>query len=179
MFLFAVACHLNPLRVCLPTIVTNFSAVAKHFQLAYCDTIIHKNSRLHLPEVGAITSHTRDSGSAKPILLDTFFPFDPYMLPNSKHFISKYYREYHGNIEVDNEEDISSDEDEETMGEQDDSEDDTEEESDANVRNRKRNLSFSFEKTPKRRRLSSSRSSISSSGVMDFGYALSPGFKIK
>merc|ERR1712020_820404 len=129
----------------------------------------------HLPEVGAITSHTRDSGSAKPILLDTFFPFDPYMLPNSKHFISRYYREYHGNIEVDNEEDISSDEDEETMGEQDDSE----EESDAKVRNRKRNLSFSFEKTPKRRRLSSSRSSISSSGVMDFGYALSPGFKIK
>ena len=101
------------------------------------------------------------------------------MLPKSKHFISRYYREYHGNIEVDNEEDVSSDEDEETMGEQDDSEDDTEEESDANVRNRKRNLSFSFEKTPKRRRLSSSRSSISSSGVMDFGYALSPGFKIK
>ena len=62
---------------------------------------------------------------------------------------------------------------------QDDSEDDTEEGSDANVQNRKRNLSFSFEKTPKRRRLSSSRSSISSSGVMDFGYALSPGFKIK
>ena len=173
-----VTCHLNPLRFCLPTIVRNFSAVAKYFQVAYCDTIIQKNARLHLPEVGAITSHTRSSNAAKPVLLDTFFPFDPYNLSNSKHFMDLHYREYHGNIEVENEEDISSDEDEEIMGEHDDSEDDEKED----VENKRRyniiDTDACYPKTPKRRRLDSSRSSLSAGSLLDFGYALSPGFKL-
>jgi len=174
-----VTCHLNPLRFCLPTIVTNFSAVAKHFQVAYCDTIVQKNARLHLPQVGAIVSHSRSSNDAKPVLLDTFFPFDPYKLSLSKKYVEPHYREYHGNIELENEDDDSSDEEEVIMGEQDDSEDDNEEENENLKRYRRVDSDDSYVKTPKRRRLSSTRSSISTGSLVDFGYAYSPGFKLK
>ena len=173
-----VTCHLNPLRFCLPAIVRNFSAVAKHFQIAYCDTIVQKNARLHLPEVGAIASHTRSTTGTKPVLLDTFFPFDPYKLNDSKHFIDLHYREYHGHIELDNEEDMSSDEEEEIMGEQ-DSEDDNEEDDEIGTRYDKIDPDACHPKTPKRRRLSSTRSSLSTGSLMDFGYGRSPGFKAK
>ena len=36
---------LNPLRVCLPGIVKNFSNFAKNYQLAYCTSIIQRNNR--------------------------------------------------------------------------------------------------------------------------------------
>ena len=176
MFWRTVTCHLNPLRFCLPTIVRNFSAVAKHFQVAYCDTILQKNARLHLPEVSAMATHV--TSGAKPVLLDTFFPFDPYNLSKSRHFIDLYYREYHGNIELDDEEDISSDEEEEIMGEQDDSEDGNEDAKNVD-QYVKIDSKYYYAKTPKRRRLSSSRSSLSTGSVLDFEYASSPGFKRK
>lgn len=162
----------------MPAIVRNFSGVAKHFQVAYCDTIVQKNARLHLPEVGAIASHTRSTSGTKPVLLDTFFPFDPYQLSGSKHFIDLHYREYHGHIELDNEEDLSSDDDEDIMGEH-DSEDDNEEEDENGTRYDKIDPDVCYPKTPKRRRLSSTRSSLSTGSLMDFGYGLSPGFKLK
>ena len=176
-----VTCHLNPLRFCLPTIVRNFSAVAKHFQVAYCDTIIQKNARLHLPEVSAISSHaTRSTCNAKPVLLDTFFPFDPYNLNSSKHFIDLHYREYHGNIEVEEEEDVTSDEEEEIVGEQDSSEDDIEDQEAKNLElNNRTSFDHCFAKAPKRQRLSSTLSSLSNNSLQDFGYSSSPGFKRK
>ena len=178
-YFLTVTCHLNPLRFCLPTIVTNFSAVAKHFQIAYCDTIVQKNSRLHLPQVGAIVSHSRSSNESKPVILDTFFPFDPYKLSLSKKYIEPHFREYHGNIEIENEEDDSSDDEEEIMGEQDDSEDENDEENKNPKLYRRQDSDDSYAKTPKRRRLSSTRSSISTGSLVDFGYAYSPGFKLK
>ena len=61
------------------------------FQLAYCDTIIQRNSRINLPVVGNLSSAGGSAPSsaetAKPILLDSFFPFDPYRLAKSKKFI--------------------------------------------------------------------------------------------
>ena len=40
-----VTSPLNPLRVCLPGVVTNFSAIARNYQLAYCNSIIQRNNR--------------------------------------------------------------------------------------------------------------------------------------
>ena len=40
-----ITSSLNPLRLCLPGIVKNFSNLAKNCQLAYCTTIIQRNSR--------------------------------------------------------------------------------------------------------------------------------------
>jgi hypothetical protein len=58
-------------------------------QLAYCDTIIQRNSRISLPVVGNLSSSGAPLSheNAKPMLLDSFFPFDPYRLANSKVFI--------------------------------------------------------------------------------------------
>ena len=40
-----ITSSLNPLRVCLPGIVKNFSSLAKNYQLAYCTAIVQRNSR--------------------------------------------------------------------------------------------------------------------------------------
>ena len=105
-----VTCSLNPLKVCLPPVVKNFASMARHYQLAYCETVIQRNARLDLPVVGSLSSNTSVIGEAKPCLLDTFFPFDPYRLRDSKAFISNMYREYQGTLD---EEDSSEDSDEE------------------------------------------------------------------
>merc|ERR1712109_28342 len=82
-----VTCSLNPLKVCLPPVVKNFASMARHYQLAYCETVIQRNNRLNLPVVGTKASTTSVIGEAKPALLDTFFPFDPYRLEQSKNFV--------------------------------------------------------------------------------------------
>ena len=40
-----ITSSLNPLRVCLPGIVKNFSDLAKNYQLAYCTAIVQRNNR--------------------------------------------------------------------------------------------------------------------------------------
>jgi len=152
-----VTCSLNPLKVCLPPVVKNFAAIARHYQLAYCETVIQRNNRLNLPVVGTKASTTSVIGEAKPALLDTFFPFDPYRLEQSKNFVKGHYREYQGSM-LDEESDGSDDES--------DSENDETLDSD-------KDQSPMVTPKPKRRRLNSSGSF---SGLfMDFNHA-SPGF---
>ncbi|GLH11224.1 Uncharacterized protein GBIM_16049 [Gryllus bimaculatus] len=87
-----VTCDLNPLKVCQPEIVHSFATITRNFQLAYCFTIIEHNSRTHLPVV-----HLNDQGVTHETtvkdMLDTFFPFDPYVLKRSSKFISPNYNE--------------------------------------------------------------------------------------
>ena len=64
-----VTCSLNPLKVCLPPVVKNFAAIARHYQLAYCETVIQRNARLDLPVVGTLSSNPTVIGDAKPCLL--------------------------------------------------------------------------------------------------------------
>lgn len=86
-----VTSHLNPLRVCLPGVVENFTRVARHYQLAYCTTIVERNNRINLPVVGSLSSSTT---AAKPLLLDCFFPFDPYLLEDSRDLFESKYLQY-------------------------------------------------------------------------------------
>ena len=141
-----VTCSLNPLKVCLPPVVKNFAAIARHYQLAYCETVIQKNNRLNLPIVGNMSSNTSVIGDARPALLDTFFPFDPYRLHLSKSYVADHYREYQGSLLL--EEDLDDDEEDLESG--------NEEEN----------------PKPKRRRLNSSGSFMDTT----FGYEDSPGF---
>ena len=101
-----ITSNLNPLRVCLPGIVSNFSIISRNYQLAYCNSIIQRNNRINLPVVGSLSS---SSSLAKPLLLDCFFPFDPYMLEESKIYIEDIYRPFTGEIF----DDMSQDESEE------------------------------------------------------------------
>ena len=90
-----VTSFLNPLRVCLPGVVRNFSAIARGYQLAYCTSIIQRNSRINLPVVGRL-------------LLDCFFPFDPYLLEETKEFVDQIYRPYTGEFIYESDEEESS-----------------------------------------------------------------------
>ncbi|XP_068216659.1 RNA polymerase I-specific transcription initiation factor RRN3-like [Palaemon carinicauda] len=81
---------LNPLRVCAPAVVNNFAAVAQHYQVVYCYTVIDNNRRLQIPA-------TRIEDHIETVtVLEPFFPFDPYLLNRSKLYIENYYREFEG-----------------------------------------------------------------------------------
>ncbi|XP_029722656.2 RNA polymerase I-specific transcription initiation factor RRN3 [Aedes albopictus] len=83
-----VTCHLNPLRVCLPAVATAFAGVTRAHQLAYCHTILERNARRKLATVYKNESQTPEE------CLDTFFPFDPYMLKKSGKRIDLIFLQY-------------------------------------------------------------------------------------
>ncbi|XP_066496826.1 RNA polymerase I-specific transcription initiation factor RRN3 [Tiliqua scincoides] len=85
-----VLCQLNPLKVCLPSIITFFAAITRKYQIAFCDTIIERNRRQVLPVVRS--SDGGDSVETCSNPLDTVFPFDPYILKRSKNIINPSYQ---------------------------------------------------------------------------------------
>ena len=91
--------------------------------------------------VGSLSS----GASVKPLLLDCFFPFDPCLLPRVKPWVETHYLQYQGlqgilQTEEEDEEESSDEEEDEEEGGQKEA------------------------KVPRRKRQSSIRSSISSSG---------------
>lgn len=106
-----ISSKLNPLRYCLPTVRKKFARITYVNQIAYCYAIIDSNSRMSLPISGQSSlnikmffsnkSNTFDNKSenSKNVSfldnpLDSFFPFDPYLLNRSKNYIEKFYVEF-------------------------------------------------------------------------------------
>ncbi|XP_039950355.1 RNA polymerase I-specific transcription initiation factor RRN3 [Bactrocera tryoni] len=83
-----VTCNFNPLRVCLPAVATAFAGVTRAYQLAYCHAILERNARRKLATVYANDTATPEE------TLDTFFPFDPYLLKMSEKKITPHYLQY-------------------------------------------------------------------------------------
>nr|XP_018915922.1 PREDICTED: RNA polymerase I-specific transcription initiation factor RRN3 [Bemisia tabaci] len=91
-----VTCRLNPLCVISPAVVNNFACVTRAYQLAYCYSIIEHNTRYVLP------NFSKDEGfgdgvalsTTSRVSLESFFPFDPYLLKRSKVKIDPIYNEY-------------------------------------------------------------------------------------
>jgi len=83
-----VTSSLNPLRLCLPAVSTNFSVTSSHYQLAYCEAVLARNRRINLPVVGSLSG---SCSTSKPLLLDAFFPFDPYLLEGSRELFQDKY----------------------------------------------------------------------------------------
>ncbi|XP_076309467.1 RNA polymerase I-specific transcription initiation factor RRN3 homolog Tif-IA [Tachypleus tridentatus] len=92
-----VTCRLNPLKVCMSAVVRNFANVARNYQLVYCYTIIERNSRTLLPVAASQASGSTQSVSFSK--METFFPFDPYLLKRSRKWITSIYRVYDGEVE--------------------------------------------------------------------------------
>lgn len=155
-----VTSHLNPLRVCLPPVVKNFAAISRHYQLVYCEAIVQRNSRISLPVVGSLSGAVGEAG--KPLLLDSFFPFDPYTLKISGSFVADIYRVYAGAMieEEDDSDEEDSDSDEDEEEEEEDMETQSVEGDDM--------VSDLINKTPQRSRIDS---------LSEFTYGTSPGFK--
>lgn len=88
-----VTCRMNPLRVCLPSIVKLFAYITRHYELVFCYTIIEQNNRMMLPVATTASSHAVRSLSFQN-QLDSYFPFDPYLLKRSSKFIKPLYHEW-------------------------------------------------------------------------------------
>ncbi|KAF8165598.1 RNA polymerase I-specific transcription initiation factor RRN3 [Crassisporium funariophilum] len=124
---------LNPLKVCSPNVVMQFSRIAHATDFMYCYTILETNKRTS--PSSSLTSSSivspprhRRSSTATPTTalhpgmlvqtepvnaeLNTFFPFDPYRLPKSGVFIQAVYREW-SSVALDGDDDSDSDSEEE------------------------------------------------------------------
>ena len=135
-----VTSKLNPLKYCMKTVRKKFARIAYMHQIAYCYTILDANNRMSIPDavesnlnmffagdsmiksVNTTKNHVR-SNFDNP--LDSFFPFDPYLLKRSKRFIEKFYQEFQDDLEddVESESDEDDDEDEEPNDDEDNEED--------------------------------------------------------
>ncbi|KAL4678035.1 hypothetical protein H8959_020709 [Pygathrix nigripes] len=73
-----VMSQLNPLKVCLPSVVNFFAAITSKYQLVFCYTIIERNNRQMLPVIRSTAGGDSVQTCTNP--LDTFFPFDPCVL---------------------------------------------------------------------------------------------------
>lgn len=85
-----VMCQLNPLRVCLPAVTNMFAAITRKYQLVFCYTIIERNNRHLLPVVRSSVGGSSVATNTNP--LDSFFPFDPYLLKSSGKLIEPIYQ---------------------------------------------------------------------------------------
>lgn len=85
-----VMCQMNPLKVCLPSVTSMFAAITRKYQVVFCYTIIERNNRHVLPVVRS--SAGGDSVTTNTNPLDSFFPFDPYLLKRSGQLIEPLYQ---------------------------------------------------------------------------------------
>lgn len=85
-----VMCQLNPLKICIPSVVNLFAAITRKYQLVFCYTIIERNNRQFIPVVRSGTGGDFVQMCTNP--LDSFFPFDPYVLKRSKKTIDPFYQ---------------------------------------------------------------------------------------
>ena len=109
---------LNPLKICAPPIVQQFARMSHHLRFMYVNSLIETNKRVRVARAVAVGSRETalsmkrgDEGH----LLDAYFPFDPYHLPISKHWIAGDYVEWPGvpgEMEEDSDSDMEGDLDE-------------------------------------------------------------------
>ncbi|KAM3916647.1 RNA polymerase I-specific transcription initiation factor RRN3 isoform 1-T2 [Leptodactylus fuscus] len=85
-----VMCQLNPLKLCLPSVVNLFAAITRKYQLVFCYTIIERNNRQMIPIVRSSTGGETAQTFTNP--LDSFFPFDPCVLKRCKKLIDPIYQ---------------------------------------------------------------------------------------
>lgn len=102
----AVFSKLNPLKVCAPSIVTEFARLSHHLNFLYVHSIIERNKRIHLSRTSnafrALDSkfaqaEREEGGEAEfGTQMSGYFPFDPYKLKRSGRWVDGDYIEYKG-----------------------------------------------------------------------------------
>jgi len=79
---------LNPLNCCLPAIATIFDNITTKYQILFCHTILVNNASKSLTMVFGNEQHRPEE------VLESVFPFDPYLLKKSGKRIHPLYIEY-------------------------------------------------------------------------------------
>ncbi|KAK0392730.1 hypothetical protein NLU13_2225 [Sarocladium strictum] len=120
---------LNPLKVCAPVIVEEFSKLAHRLNFMYVYPLVESNKRIRLTQFlsstyatgGALRDAGYDTQDESFHQLDPYFPFDPYQLPVSKRWLEDDYVHWKAipglNAEEEDEDD-SSDDDEDDLDEE-------------------------------------------------------------
>ncbi|XP_034047300.1 RNA polymerase I-specific transcription initiation factor RRN3 [Thalassophryne amazonica] len=85
-----VMSQLNPLKVCLPSVTSMFAAITRKYQVVFCYTVIERNKSHVLPVLRTSAGGERVTTNTNP--LDSFFPFDPYLLTRTAHMIAPLYQ---------------------------------------------------------------------------------------
>ena len=86
-----VLSKLNPLRFCLKSVVDVFARITRMYELVFCYSTIEKNNRLKL-----FSLQEQSLENNKLQGMEHYFPFDPYTLPKSSHYIKPLYQEWNG-----------------------------------------------------------------------------------
>jgi RNA polymerase I-specific transcription initiation factor RRN3 len=124
---------LNPLKICAPTIVSQFARMAHHLRFLYVYPLIETNKRVRLSRslasgylegIGARETALSNKKGEERFLLDAYFPFDPYVLPKSKRWLEQDYVQWKPIPGMPVEKDDDDDDDEEEENDDDDDDDD-------------------------------------------------------
>lgn len=129
MLLSAIYSKLNPLKVCSPGIVTEFSRIAQHLGFISVFSLLETNKRLRITGARNISALTdprfsqvereiradNNDGYHRSHQLDAYFPFDPYHLPRSRRWLEGDYVEWRGIPGLHDQDDRDSEIDDEEM----------------------------------------------------------------
>ncbi|KEF54013.1 uncharacterized protein A1O9_09808 [Exophiala aquamarina CBS 119918] len=136
----AIYSPLNPLRVCTPVIVEQFAKLTYALELFYVYPKLEENKHVRVVTAAharsmsdlTISNPDRDlSWVGDNGMLEGYFPYDPYHLPISRHWIEGDYVEWRGIPGDEAEEDSESDA--EGMAEDEEDDDDDDENNDDDV----------------------------------------------
>lgn len=119
----AIYSKLNPLRICTPAIVQQFAKITHRLGFMYVFTKIEANKHVRLTKSRTTAA---DSGVNQPDrdlswigengMMEGYFPYDPYQLPISRHWVEDDYLEWKGLPDPNDEESDSDDaEDDDVM----------------------------------------------------------------
>jgi RNA polymerase I-specific transcription initiation factor RRN3 len=120
----AILSPLNPLRICTPEIVDQFAKLTAALQMLFIHHKIEQNKHVRIStSMGyrsmsdlSISDPSRDmSWLGDNGMIEGYFPFDPYELPRSKHWVEDDYVAWRG---IPGEEVNSDEEEDEEMDEQ-------------------------------------------------------------
>jgi RNA polymerase I-specific transcription initiation factor RRN3 len=99
----AIYSKLNPLRICTPAIVQQFAKITHQLDFMYIFTKIEANKHVRLTSSRTMVA---DSGLNQPDrdlswvgengMMEGYFPYDPYHLPISRHWVEDDYLEWKG-----------------------------------------------------------------------------------
>ena len=99
----AIFSTLNPLRVCTPVIVEQFAKLAHALQFLYIFTKIDENKYVRVASNWRSMGDLQISDPSRDMswlgdngMMEGYFPFDPYHLPRSKHWVEPDYVEWKG-----------------------------------------------------------------------------------
>lgn len=140
--------RLNPLKVCAPVIVKQFSTVVQQLQVMFVDNLMAQNKRIRLTRSMASTNggfsilaesnNNAELQGEAHLMLSAFFPFDPYKLPLSSRYVDGQYNEWQPvpgfgaspapAVLSEEQEEVAVEDEKDAEGEDDDDEDEEEEE---------------------------------------------------